>query len=119
MTTFDPFDEPAPAPAPPPKLLDLKGNLKELDLDKELFEQYARSKNLFSLVEHAEEVPLNQKVQAMNSVISTLSQIVKLQADVYNAKTAADLEATLINVLKAYPAMKDAFLKDYRKALNA
>ena len=117
---FDPFDE-RPADKPPEKpvvLTDLNGSLKDIDLDSELFTQYARAKNLLALAETDDEIALNQKVQAMNSIVGILAQIVKLQADVYNAKSAAELENILISVLKKFPDLKDSFLKEYKKALN-
>ena len=118
---FDPFDE-KPADKLPERpqiaLTDLKGPLKDIDLDGELFTQYARAKNLLALAETDEEIALNQKVQAMNSIVGILSQIVKLQSDVYNAQSAAELENTLISVLKKFPDLKDAFLKEYKKALD-
>ena len=117
---FDPFDE-RPADKPPEKpvvLTDLNGSLKDIDLDSELYTQYARAKNLLALAETDDEIALNQKVQAMNSIVGILAQIVKLQADVYNAKSAAELENTLISVLKKFPELKDSFLKEYKKALN-
>ena len=117
---FDPFDE-KPADKPPEKpvvLTDLNGSLKDIDLDSELYTQYARAKNLLALAETDDEIALNQKVQAMNSIVGILSQIVKLQADVYNAKSAAELENILISVLKKFPELKDSFLKEYKKALD-
>ena len=117
---FDPFDE-RPTDKPPEKLVvltDLNGSLKDIDLDSELYTQYARAKNLLALAETDDEIALNQKVQAMNSIVGILSQIVKLQADVYNAKSAAELENILISVLKKFPELKDSFLKEYKKALD-
>ena len=119
-TLFDPFDE-RPAdklPEKPVVLTDLNGSLKDIDLDSELYTQYARAKNLLALAETDDEIALNQKVQAMNSIVGILAQIVKLQADVYNAKSAAELENTLISVLKKFPELKDSFLKEYKKALD-
>lgn len=113
---FDPFDVPETPQKPKQDLMSLDGNLNDLNLDKELFEQYARAKNLLNMAEFDDEVQLNQKVQAMNSVVSILGQIVKLQENLYNVKQLVKLESTLINTLKAHPTLRDAFLTDYKVA---
>jgi hypothetical protein len=110
---FDPFDEPSPE-KPLPKPLPV-GKLKDLDLDQELFSQYHRAKNLLEAAEFDPEVGLSGKVSAMNSIVSILAQITKLQSDLYNAQTVAKIESSLIDTLKAFPEIKEAFLKAYEK----
>ena len=116
--TYDPFEAPQNTKAPP-TLTPLEGSLKDLDLDKELFTQYAKAKNLLQMAEFDDQAPLNQKVLAMNSIVAILGQIVKMQEALYNVKQNALMETTLIDTLKAHPELKEAFLKDYRTACKA
>jgi len=115
-TLYDPFDEPRPTiqvlerTAP-------KGKLKDLDLDNELLTQYHRAKDLLDASENDPEVGLSAKVSAMNSVVSILAQITKIQTDLYNAQTIAKIEAVLIDTLKQFPELKDAFMSAYAGAL--
>ena len=114
---FDPFDIPRQEKAPPWQVPE--GNLKDLDLDRELYSQYHKAKNLLESNEYDTETNLSAKVSAMNSIVNILTQITKLQADLYNAQTIAKIETTLIATLKKFPELSDEFLEAYEKASNA
>lgn len=106
-----------PPPAPPqPTLL---SSLDDLNLKQELLEAYNKAKTLLAQAEYDESIPLNQKVQAVNSIAAILQTIAKTQESLHNTQTITKIEAVLINVLKTYPELREAFLEDYERALNA
>lgn len=124
MLQFESDDDPF-APKKPEQTETLRkpyvkpeGSLKTLDLDKELFDQYHTAKKLAEEAAYDAEAPLNQKVQANNAIVAILTQIVKLQTDLYNAQTIARLENILIATLKDFPEIKAKFLEAYEGALN-
>lgn len=116
----DPFARPKEEKLAPERPVFVKptGTLKDLDLDKELYDQYFAAKELAAAALYDTEAGLNQKVQANNAIVNILSQIVKLQSDLYNAQTIARLENILIAVLKDFPEVKAKFLEAYEGALN-
>jgi len=111
----NPFTKP-PVTLPQPVLL---SSLDDLDLKQELLEAYNKAKTLLIAAEYDESIPLNQKVQAVNSIASILQTIAKTQETLHNTQTITKIEAVLINTLKTYPELREAFLEDYERALNA
>lgn len=114
MTLFDPFTEERQvqtAPAIP------EGRLKDLDLDRELYIQYHKAKTLFEVSEYDQAATLSGKVSSLNGIIAILTQITKLQADLYNAKTISAIENSLIQTLKEFPEMRERFLELYKSTL--
>lgn len=106
---------PSPVRAEPQLLT----SLDELDLSNELLEAYNKAKTLLIDAEYEESIPLNQKVQAVNSIAAILQTIAKTQETLHNTQTITKIEAVLINTLKTYPELREAFLEDYERALNA
>jgi len=112
----NPFAKALPPPKPKPQLL---SSLDELNLSQELLEAYNKAKLLLSEAEYDESIPLNQKVQAVNSIAAILQTIAKTQETLHNTQTITKIEAVLINTLKTYPELREAFLEEYERALNA
>ena len=78
-------------------------SLKSFNLEAELLERYRSTTELYSSVLHDESVPANQKAQVMNSCANLLSQISKIQLDVYNSERIKLIERVFIDTLKALP----------------
>lgn len=104
----------APVPEKPekPKLLLPVVALADLDLLDELYKQYVIGKQLLSDAD-ADEAPLNQKAQTLNSVVSILGTITKMRTELYNAEKLKSLEGALLETLKEFPEMSDRFLELY------
>lgn len=121
MNTFEPENDPFEQAQPQKRVIkftDVNGKIEDLDLDKELYVQYAKAKNLQEATELDEATPLGQKVTANNSIVAILEKIVKTRTDLYNAQTVARIESILIQTLKDFPEVKEQFLKAYRKNLD-
>lgn len=120
---FDAFDGQSTPPveiAPRiPIILGIPNSLDELDLDKELAEQFIRAKQLILNAETDDNVTLAQKAQATNSITSILQNIVKMRTDLYNSERIKLIESILISVLKEFPDVQAAFLDRYEAALEA
>lgn len=112
----NPFAKALPPPVPAISLL---SSLDDLNLKQELLEAYNKAKLLLSEAEYDESIPLNQKVQAVNSIAAILQTIAKTQETLHNTQTITKIEAVLINTLKTYPELREAFLEEYERALNA
>ena len=106
---------PPPTPAKPPTTL--LSSLDELDLSQELLQVYNKAKLLLSEAEYDESIPLNQKVQAVNSIAAILQTIAKTQETLHNTQTITKIESVLINTLKNFPEIREEFLAAYEAAL--
>jgi hypothetical protein len=107
-------------PAPAPAQIQIQANtLKDLDLDKELLDQYQSAKQLLKDVQYEEGVPLNQKAQITNTITSILQAIIKMQQDLYNIEKIKLIENVLIETLKEHETLRDAFIEKYEQALKA
>lgn len=116
---FEAFDDEVPkAPKVIPASRVKASKLAELDLDSELLEQYKNALILREATEHDEEVPLSQKAQLLNTINSILTSITKTQTELYDAERQKLYEATIIQVLKQFPDLSEAFLKAYEEALG-
>lgn len=87
-------------------------NISELNIDEALVRHYQESVRLLS-----QNAPLNQKAQAMNTIIGILVQISRLQVDLYSAERFKQYEDALVETLKEFPEIKASFLEKYQ--LNA
>ena len=91
-------------------------SLSELNLDEELLIQYQNAMSTFELIRYDPETPANQKAQILNTISAILTNIVKLQTELYDAERLKKLESTLIATLQAFPDIKEEFLQAYEKA---
>jgi len=113
---FAEFESPEEATKPPPVPVVVPSSLRELDVETELLEQYRTAKQLLANAE--ENVPLNQRAQALNSITTILQTITKMQTDLYDAERLKTLEAILLDTLREFPQVQEAFLEVYKRRLN-
>ena len=94
-----------------------QGSLKNLDLDAELYNAYAKAKNYLAIVQSDETVPPNQLAQLMNTISAILKEIVKMQTELHNAERVKKLEAAMIEALKntATEEVQDAFFTELER----
>ena len=96
-----------------------QGSLKNLDLDAELYNAYAKAKNYLADVQSDESIPPNQLAQLMNTISAILKEIVKMQTELHNAEKVKKLEAAMITAIKLAPKKsQDAFFTQYASILK-
>ena len=96
-----------------------QGSLKNLDLDAELYNAYAKAKNYLADVQSDESIPPNQLAQLMNTISAILKEIVKMQTELHNAERVKKLEAAMITAIKLAPKKsQDAFFTQYASILK-
>ena len=96
-----------------------QGSLKNLDLDAELYNAYAKAKNYLADVQSDEQVPANQVAQVFNTISAILKEIVKMQTELHNAERVKKLEAAMIQAIKLAPKKsQEAFLVQYEAILK-
>ena len=96
-----------------------QGSLKNLDLDAELYNAYAKAKNYLADVQSDEQVPPNQLAQLMNTISAILKEIVKMQTELHNAERVKKLEAAMIQAIKLAPKKsQDVFFEQYSAILK-
>ena len=96
-----------------------QGSLKNLDLDAELYNAYAKAKNYLADVQSDDQVPTNQLAQLMNTISAILKEIVKMQTELHNAERVKKLEAAMIQAIKLAPLeSQQAFLVQYEAILK-
>jgi hypothetical protein len=96
-----------------------QGSLKNLDLDAELYNAYAKAKNYLADVQSDESIPPNQLAQLMNTISAILKEIVKMQTELHNAERVKKLEAAMIQAIKLAPLeSQQAFLVQYEAILK-
>lgn len=97
---------------------ELLTDINQIDHKRELAVQFSLAKQAYALVQDDTETPLNQKAQALNTITSILTNIVKLQDAVYSVERMKALEETLIETLQGFPDIKQAFLDEYKRRLE-
>ncbi len=96
-----------------------QGSLKNLDLDAELYNAYAKAKNYLADVQSDESIPPNQLAQLMNTISAILKEIVKMQTELHNAERVKKLEAAMIQAIKLAPKKsQDVFFTQYASILK-
>ena len=96
-----------------------QGSLKNLDLDAELYNAYAKAKNYLADAQSDDQVPTNQLAQLMNTISAILKEIVKMQTELHNAERVKKLEAAMIQAIKLAPLeSQQAFLVQYEAILK-
>ena len=96
-----------------------QGSLKNLDLDAELYNAYAKAKNYLADVQSDESIPPNQLAQLMNTISAILKEIVKMQTELHNAEKVKKLEAAMIQAIKLAPKKsQDVFFTQYASILK-
>ena len=98
------------------RVLPERTTLADMDMPKELMEQFQRVKDLQDEVLGDEDVPANQKAQVAGQVASTLQQLVKMQTDFYNAERFRSIENLMIKFMKKMPLdVATEFVAEYEK----
>lgn len=92
----------------------LPATLEDLDLERELLQQFVRVKELQDTVLDDESVAANQKAQVASAVAATLQQLVKMQSDWNTSERLKEIESRLIKALnKVPPEHLEAFFAWY------
>lgn len=89
--------------------------LVDLDLSKELYEQYVYVKQMLT---DADDEPLNQRAQTVNAVVGVLARITTIRTELYSAERLKKLESCLVATLKEFPEMQAHFMAAYEEAIN-
>jgi hypothetical protein len=89
-----------------------------IDIEKEMLAQYNRAQRLLHDASFDNEIPLNQKTQAITAATSILSQLTKSQADLYSSERFKKIENVLLETLKKFPEMQEVFMEAYEEALS-
>ena len=99
------------------KLLpDSEMKLSDMDMPRELMNQFQVVKDLQSSVMDDDTVPANQRAQCANAVASTLQNLVKMQTDFYTSERFRAIENLLIQYMKRLPLdAANEFLDEYEK----
>lgn len=93
-------------------------HLKDLDLEQELVLQFRRAQHLQDRVLRQLDIPPNQQAQVLNSVASTLQQLVKMQSDFYTYERLKKIEGILVNLLNQWPEdQTEEFFRRYEAEL--
>lgn len=94
------------------------GTLDDLDLDKEILDQYKNAKTILDDILNDNSVAANQKAQVINTISSILQNIIKLQQELHNVERLKLIENVLIETLQNHETLKEAFLRDYKTNLE-
>lgn len=131
----DPFLEPPPSARKPTptelsvdELLEMRAqidaklpvkDLKDMDMARELVLQVQALQALQRRVLREEETPANQVAAVANALSSALSNLVKMQNDLYTSERMKRIEAILVECVQTLPmkAQKE-FFDRYEEALN-
>lgn len=94
-------------------------DLKDLNLARELVLQVQALQALQQRVIQDTETPVNQVAQVANSLSSALTNLLKVQTEVYTSERLKKLENILIECLNKLPmAAQEEFLNEYERALG-
>lgn len=94
-------------------------SLKHLDLERELVLQVLALQALQARTIADDSVAANQRAQVANSLSAALTNLVKVQQEVYSSERLKKMEALLIEHLQRLPKeVSAAFLADYEQALS-
>lgn len=93
-------------------------DLATLDLNQELADNLTAARQLRLDIAH-DGTPVNQKAQVMNTITMILTNLVKLQTDLYNSQRQKELEGILIETMQQMPEeVQEVFFKLYTKNTN-
>lgn len=88
--------------------------LSDMDMPKELMEQFQKVKDLQEDVLNDDECPANQKAQVAGAVASTLQHLVKMQTEFYTSERFRSIENLMIKFMKGMPLEQaEAFMAEY------
>lgn len=94
-------------------------DLQDLDLARELVLQVLALQQMQQKALEDGDTPVNQLAQAANSLSAALTNLVKLQADVYSSERFKKIEQVLIDTLQVLPTeTQETFITAYTAALE-
>lgn len=97
----------------------VKGSLKSLNLDNELYESYTQAKLFLEDIRGDTSIAPNQIAQVMNTLNTILKEITKMQTDLYDAERLKKLESCMIIALKSAPVdVQERFFEEYEILLG-
>lgn len=90
--------------------------LTDMSLDEELILQFMRVRDLQTKVLDDSRISAQQKSTVVNSVASTLAQLIKLQTDLHNAERFKAIENLMVKTIKRLPLeVANEFLAEYER----
>lgn len=93
--------------------------LMEVNLVKETLLQIHRAKLLQETASQAKDAPLNQKAQVQNSLGSMLTQLAKVQIDLFNSERIKRIQGAVVKVVKTLPKpQQDQFFEMLQDELS-
>lgn len=93
--------------------------LKQLNLDNELLQNYQSAKEYLEQIRFDEGTQPNQVAQVMNTINSILKEIVKMQTELYDAERVKKIESAIIATMKNQPEdVQRQFFEEYELALK-
>lgn len=93
--------------------------LKQLNLDNELLQNYQSAKEYLEHIRFDESTQPNQVAQVMNTINSILKEIVKMQTELYDAERVKKIESAIIATMKNQPEdVQRQFFEEYELALK-
>jgi len=94
-------------------------NLRELNLEEELYTSYSEAKAFYESIKTDSSIPPNQVAQVMNTLNTILKEIIKLQTELYNAGRLKNLEYCMITAIKEAPGdVQAVFFENYERLLG-
>lgn len=110
---------PTVAQTRPRPIHNIPDKLASLDLERELLEHYWNAKTYLDDIQYVEGTSPNQVAQVINAITSSLKDVIKLQAELYNIERLKKLEEILVSTVKTCPPeIQDAFLTRYNNELQ-
>lgn len=89
-----------------------------INLQTELDANFRAAKLLRDTLSMDSETPANQKAQVMNTITTILSQMTKVQMDLFNVQRQKEIEGILIETIKEQPEdLQDKFFALYESKL--
>lgn len=93
--------------------------LKQLNLDNELLQNYQSAKEYLEHIRFDESTQPNQVAQVMNTINAILKEIVKMQTELYDAERVKKIESAIIATMKNQPEdVQRQFFEEYELALK-
>lgn len=105
------------APFVPTRVREKATSLADLDLEKELLDNYNDAQDILSNL-NPDVTPGNQLSQAMNVINGILKDIMKMRTDLYNAERIKKIETAIIFALKQYPELQETFMTEYKRLVS-
>ena len=90
--------------------------IEGLDLKSELLTQYNRTRQMLHEASYDAKIPLNQKAVVINSATSILGALIRSEAELHSVEEVKKVEAVLIQTLRLFPEMQEAFMRLYKEA---